>query len=137
MPYHKLSSNKLPNAFWVCLGIALLPIGAGIGILLFKSSNLQFESDRGYALTIDTASKIKRASNDSEYANKVLLAEINDLKSKIDLIVETDRPSDPVLQAVKSELEQLQPVVKEVENYSNKLSEIVDNEIGESSLVVP
>ena len=132
MPYRKYILNRIPSVFWLCLGLALLPIGIGLGTLLVKSSNLQLKSDRGMTMTIDTAYKIKRASNDSEYANKVLLTEINDLKSRINLIIETERPTDPVLQAVATELEQLQPVATEVETSSNRLSEIVDNEITEN-----
>lgn len=127
MPYYKTSNRDLPRFFWICIGLALLPISIGVTILLIRSSQLQITSDRGDTITIDTARKIKQVSNDSEYANKVLLAEIEDLKNKVNLIIERDRNTDPVLQSVATELELLQPVVKEVEKNNERLNEVIDS----------
>lgn len=128
MPYLS-SRDRLPRFFWICLGLALLPIGVGIGVLLVKSSNLQYQHDRVGTLNIDTARKIKQASNNTEYANKVLLSEIEELKRKVDLVVEGDRSDDPVIQSVATELQQLQPVVNEVERNNELLNEIVETQI--------
>lgn len=137
MPYYKTPSKGIPRFFWICVGLALLQLSIGVTMLLVRSSQLQYQGLNGKTLTIDTARKIKQVSNNSEYANKVLLSEIKELKTKVDSIANSDRIGDPVIQAVATELEQLQPVANEVENYSNQLSVLVDREITEDKIVAP
>lgn len=119
--------NKIPKSFWTCLGISLLPVSFGIGYVLSQSSGVKYSnSDDGTSITIDTASRIKKASNDAEYANKKLAQEIAQIKTTLEFFIESDTTPDPVLQTVKEDIEKLQPVVNEIEKSNESVREAVE-----------
>lgn len=119
--------DKLPKAFWVCIGISFLPIGFGIGYVLTKSSGVEYvNSNEGTSITIDTASKIKKASNDTEYANEVLRQKIWAIEETLEFLIINEEYPDPILKAVKEEVEELEPVVKEIDRSNEELQEAVE-----------
>lgn len=120
--------TKIPPQFWLCLGLALLPIGFGIGTVLVKSSEVSLTNSNGEtSITIDTAQKIKKASNNTEYANDKLATEIAQIKETLEFFINNDTTPDPVLQTVKKDLEELEPTVKEIERNNEELKEIVES----------
>ena len=119
--------NKIPKSFWTCFGISLLPISFGIGYILSQSSGVKLaQSPSGTSITIDTAKKIKKASNDAEYANKKLAEEIEQIKATLEFFINSDTTPDPVLQTVKDDIEKLQPVVNEIDRSNEELKEAVE-----------
>lgn len=118
--------NKIPKSFWTCLGLSLLPISFGIGYVLSQSSGVEYSNnDAGTSITIDTASRIKKASNDTEYANKKLATEIEQIKTTLEFFINNSPTSDPILKTVKNDIEQLEPVVKEIDRSNEELKEAV------------
>ena len=119
--------NNIPKSFWTCLGISLLPLSIGIGYVLSQSSGVKYNNDSsGTSITIDTAKKIKKASNDTEYANKKLAREIEQIKDTLEFFINSDTTNDPVLRTVKDDIEKLQPVVDEIDRSNEELKEAVE-----------
>lgn len=119
--------NKIPRSFWTCLGVSLLPISFGIGYVLSQSSGVKYSNnDGGTSITIDTAKKIKKASNDTEYANKKLAQEIEQALATLEFFLNSNTTPDPVLQTVKDDIEKLQPVVNEIDRSNEELKEAVE-----------
>ena len=119
--------NKIPKTFWACLGISLLPVSFGVGYIISQSSGVKYtRGNDGTSITIDTASKIKKASNDTEYANKKLTQEIEQIKETLDFFITNNTTDDPILQTIKDDIEELEPVVKEIDRSNSQLQEVVE-----------
>lgn len=123
--------NKIPKTFWACLGISLLPVSFGVGYIISQSSGVEYtRGNDGTSITIDTASKIKKASNDTEYANEVLKTKINAIEETLEFLIVNDTTPDPVLQTIKKDIEELEPVVKEIDRSNEELQEVAE-EVGD------
>ena len=120
MPY---KYHSIPKSFWVFLGIALLPVGYGIGALLIFSSELQYTNNRGDTLSIESTEKIRRASNDTEYANKVLAQKISSLENTLDFFLKNQTDRDPTLEIIQENVEQIAPIIEEIEKSNLELQE--------------
>jgi hypothetical protein len=129
MPY---KYHNIPKSFWVFLGIALLPVGYGLGSLLLKTSELQFTNNRGDTLSIESTAKIRRATNDTEYANKVLAQKILTLENQIDFFLKNQQRRDPTLEIIQENVEAIAPVIEEIEKSNQELQEAVSEVSGNS-----
>ena len=69
---------------------------------------------------------IKKASNDTEYANKKLAQEIEQALATLEFFLNSNTTPDPVLQTVKDDIEKLQPVVNEIDRSNEELKEAVE-----------
>lgn len=119
--------NKIPKTFWACLGLSLLPVSFGIGFILSQSSEVEYTRDNeGTSITIDTAKKIKKASNDTEYANEVLRQKLNAIEETLEFLIKSDTTPDPVLETIKKDIEELEPVVKEIDRSNEELQEVAE-----------
>lgn len=122
MPYEY---NSIPKSFWYFIGIAVVPIGIGIGALLLKTSQLEYTNKEGEILSIESKKDIKQASNNTQYANKVLLERITSLENTIDYFVKSQPVPDPTLQIIQQNVEQITPVIEELEKSNEELQEAV------------
>ena len=113
-------------------GIALLPVGYGIGALLVKTSQLEYTNNKGDTLSIESTEKIRRASNDTEYANKVLAEKISSLENTINYFLENQNQRDPTLEIIQENVEQIAPVIEEIDKSNLQLQEAVNEKRGNS-----
>ena len=104
-------------------------MGFGIGALLVKTSDsLNIPTIRVILYLLRVQSKIRRASNDTEYANKVLAQENIIFRKYYRLLVRRTNPQGaiPTLEIIQENVEAIAPIIEEIEKSNLQLQEAVE-----------
>ncbi len=119
--------DKLSEKFWVIVAISMgcfiTPIGFGVASLLVRSSSLSYESGD----TKINVGQVKKISNNTEYANKVLKDKISRLEQEINSLKQLD--DNPQIEKVNRAFSELKPTANQAIESSEELTELIEQNI--------
>lgn len=111
--------SKIPDKAFTILayffGIGFSIVCAAAGVIIVRSSNFSYvDKDTQINLSSD---RVKKISNDTEYANNQLLEKIESLE------VEIDQLQGEEVAPIKEKVEQLKPVAQEIAKSNQELKD--------------
>ena len=119
--------SKLSEKFWVIIAISagcfMTPIGFGVASLLVRSSSLSYESGD----TKINVGQVKKISNNTEYANKILKDKISRLEQEINSLKQFD--NNPQIEKVNRAFTSLKPTATQAIESSEELTELIEKNI--------
>ena len=101
----------------------MTPIGFGVASLLARSSSLSYESGD----TKINVGQVKKISNNTEYANKILKDKISRLEQEINSLKQFD--NNPQIEKVNRAFTSLKPTATQAIESSEELTELIEKNI--------
>lgn len=112
--------SKIPDKAYTILayffGIGFSIVCAAAGVIIVRSSNFSYvDKDTQINLSSD---RVKKISNDTEYANNQLIQKLETLEAEINQL--QGEEARPIIEA----LDNIKPVAKELQKTNEELKEI-------------
>jgi TolA-binding protein len=115
--------DKIPEKAYLILayglGVGITLICAAAGAIIVRASSFTY-SDKDTQINLNS-DRVKKISNDTEYANAQLQEKLADLESEIDQL--QGESAKPIQQAYQ----RLKPVAKEIDKSNENLKEAISD----------